>query len=145
MIKAAIRFFVENSLVINALLIFTTAAILFFTISPAENLGSSTLYQYDKLGHFSMFFIWTFLFGLYLISVKKYNVSLIAIFLAGTSFGIAIEVAQELLPFGRNGNIYDAIADALGSLTAVILLYFFKKKYPIENSVTVSQEQNNNI
>lgn len=140
MIKAAIRFFVENRLIINTLLIFTTAGILFFTIMPSENLGSSSLYQYDKLGHFSMFFIWTFLFGLYLISVKRYDVSLIAIFLAGTTFGIAIEVAQELMPYGRNGNVHDAIADTLGSLAAVILLYFFKKKYRIENSVSLKSK-----
>ncbi|MCC5943182.1 MAG: VanZ family protein [Balneolaceae bacterium] len=140
MIKTAVRLFVENRLIVNLLLFFTTAAILFFTLMPSENLGSSSLYQYDKLGHFSMFFVWTFLFGLYLISVKKYNVSLIAIFIAGTSFGIMIEVAQEVLPYGRNGNMYDALADALGSLTAVILLAIFKRRYPFENSVSVNKE-----
>ncbi len=82
-----------------------------------------------------MFFIWTFLLGLYLISIKKYNVSLIAIFIAGTLFGISIEIAQEMLPYGRNGNLYDAIADALGSLSAVLLLAFLKKNYRIEDSI----------
>ncbi len=140
MIKTTIRFFVENRFVINLLLILTTAAILFFTMLPSESLGSSSLYQYDKVGHFMMFFTWTFLFGLYLISVRKYNVSLLAIFIAGTLFGILIEVAQELLPYGRNGNMYDALADALGSLTAVILLAIFRAKYPFENSVSLKKK-----
>ena len=140
MIKTTIRYFVENRFVINLLLILTTAAILFFTMLPSESLGSSSLYQYDKVGHFMMFFTWTFLFGLYLISVRKYNVSLLAIFIAGTLFGILIEVAQELLPYGRNGNMYDALADALGSLTAVILLAIFRAKYPFENSVSLKKK-----
>ena len=140
MIKTTIRIFVENRFVINLLLILTTAAILFFTMLPSESLGSSSLYQYDKVGHFMMFFTWTFLFGLYLISVRKYNVSLLAIFIAGTLFGILIEVAQELLPYGRNGNMYDALADALGSLTAVILLAIFRAKYPFENSVSLKKK-----
>lgn len=145
MIKSILRFLLENKLIISVLLFFTTAAILFLTMAPSDKLGTSSLYQYDRLGHFSMFFVWTFLFGLYLMAVKKFNVSLIAIFIAGTTFGISIEILQEVLPFGRNGNMYDAVADAIGSLTAVSLLFPFKKYFTVEKSETFKKKQIDNI
>src|SRR6056297_1917927 len=80
----------------------TTIGIVILTLMPPENLGASKLFQYDKLGHFFIFFM------------------------AGSFFGISIEILQHLTPFGRSANFIDAAADIAGSLAAVLLLKYLQ-------------------
>lgn len=129
MIGKSIIFLTRNRFLITALLIAVTLAILLLTMLPSNKLGNSPVYQYDKLGHFGLFFIWTFIFGLFNFSRKNFHTRLLTIFLIGSAFGILIEIAQGVLPYGRNASIYDAIADVAGSLTATIFLFFIKKTY----------------
>jgi VanZ family protein len=127
MIDKLIQFFIRNKVAIYILLIFTTIAILLLTLMPPDNLGSHRIFRYDKLGHFMMFFCWTFAYGLFSFAKKgPEKTRILTIFFIGSLFGVTIEIAQEFMPYGRSGNINDAIADILGSMSAAILLKFIK-------------------
>lgn len=127
MIDKLILLFIKNKGVIYTLFALITIAILLLTLMPPDNLGSHRIFRYDKLGHFMMFFCWTLAYGLFSFAKKgPQKTRIIAIFFIGSLFGITIEVVQELMPYGRSGDLYDAIADILGSLTAAIILRFIK-------------------
>lgn len=130
MIDSLLSFLFHRRTLITTLLIFSTAAILYITLMPSDKIGSHSIYQYDKAGHFLLFFGWTFLFGLLLISVKEVNANLFLIFLTGASFGIMIELMQAWLPFGRSADLYDAVADVLGALSATLLLMMVRQRIP---------------
>ncbi len=129
MIGKSIFFLVRNRKLITVILIIVTLAILALTMLPSNKLGDHQIYEYDKLGHFGLFFIWTFVFGIYNFARKNFNARLLTIFLAGSVFGILIEVFQGILPYGRNASVYDALADIAGSFTATILLFGIKQRY----------------
>jgi VanZ family protein len=129
MIGKFVLFLLRNRLVITILLLFATVIILYLTMVPADRLGNSQIYEYDKLGHFGLFFIWTFIFGLYKFSSKNFETKLIFIFIAGSLFGVLVEVMQEILPYGRQGDVHDALADIAGSFSATLLLFGIKKRY----------------
>lgn len=95
---------------------------------PPDRLGSSDLYKYDLAGHFLIFLAWTFLLGLIIIAFQKKQVSLIFIFLLGSFFGVAIEIAQHLAPINRTADLYDALADITGSALAVGILKLLQTK-----------------
>ena len=129
MIRKMIIFLLKNKLLITSLLVIATAGILLITLIPSEHLGESDIYQYDKFGHFFLFFLWTLVFGFYSFAKNLSNSNLLIIFAVSAGFGIGIEILQEILPYGRNGNIYDALADIAGSLIATITLYIIKSRY----------------
>lgn len=140
MIKAILQFFLKNRLLIGFLLVASTMVIIFLTLFPSDKIGSSKLYQYDKLGHFGLFFSWTFLFGLLMISLKHLEASLVWIFITGSLFGLFIEFMQGALPFDRTPSFGDSIADIIGTFLATILLMLIKKRYLIRGE-RVSQKK----
>tara|TARA_R100001143_G_scaffold44720_1_gene40096 strand:+ start:10238 stop:10660 length:423 start_codon:yes stop_codon:yes gene_type:complete len=140
MIKALLQFFLKNRMLIALLLVTSTMVIIFLTLFPSDKIGSSSLYQYDKLGHFGLFFSWTFLFGLLIISLKNMAASLPLIFIVGSLFGVFIEIMQGALPIDRTPSFGDLIADIIGTLFATILLLLIKKRYLIRGE-RVSQKK----
>lgn len=129
MIDRVILFCLKNRQVINILLVLTTLLILTLTMLPPDKLGESEVYDYDKLGHFLIFFGWTLLFGLYMFTKKKTETKFVLIFIGGCVFGVAIEIFQEILPIDRDMDIYDALTDILASFTAMLLLFLVKRRY----------------
>ncbi|PKD45292.1 VanZ family protein [Rhodohalobacter barkolensis] len=129
MIKKILTFLFQNRRLIYGLFFLITISILALTLLPPENLGSNRLFQYDKVGHFMMFFSWTLVFGLLYISIKKEKSNLIIVFFAGAFFGIIVEILQVVLPFGRSLEFYDAIADILGTFSATFMLMLIKRNY----------------
>lgn len=130
MIDTILSFLFHRRTLIATLLIASTAVILYLTLMPSHKIGSHSIYQYDKLGHFLLFFGWTFLFGLLMISTKEVHANLLLIFIAGALFGILIELMQGWLPFGRTADIQDAIADVLGALVATLVLRIVRRRVP---------------
>jgi VanZ family protein len=130
MIKTFIQYLVKHKLLVYFLFAVVTLAIFMITLAPSEYLGRSRIYQYDKLGHFALFFSWTFFYGFLSFTRRGADrTNILAIFLVGSFFGIGIEVLQWLMPFDRSLDVYDAVADVLGSLTAATLLKIVKVKY----------------
>lgn len=75
-----------------------------------------------------MFFTWTFLFGLMrMFKTHKKPSPLILLFI-GFFFGVLIEILQHYLPINRSSEVYDLIANALGSITAIPAITVFYKK-----------------
>lgn len=83
---------------------------------PGKNIPAAPLVGFDKIVHIGMFFIWI---NLWLLKAPNKRIVLIAL---GMAFGIAIEYYQQLLPFDRSFDWWDALADAVG----ILLGYFFK-------------------
>lgn len=107
-------------------LITCTVFILGGTLFPSEQDIPQGFWDNDKLVHFLAFLIWTFLFGLYRLYKKDYK--LYPVFIAGLVFGALIELLQHLLPIHRSAELFDFIADGLGSGVAVILLLVIQKR-----------------
>lgn len=95
---------------------------MFGTLFPSDGLSKINLWDYDKVGHFLMFLVWTFLYGLVRAVRKKSAPSLFVVFSLGLFYGLLIEFLQFVLPTNRSPELYDFIADALGSGAAIILL-----------------------
>lgn len=140
MIKYLLQIFLNNKLLTGLILALSTLTILYLTLSPADQIGDFSIYQYDKLGHFVLFFGWTLFFGLLVLSFKETNTNLFFIFGTGSFFGISIEIMQGILPFGRTPDMGDAIADIMGTLCATILLYFIRKHYQILGELIVKKK-----
>src|SRR5690625_2248261 len=71
----------------------------------------------DKVIHFTLFFIFTFLFILSDFIRNKKIVLIISILL-----GISIEILQYIMDLGRSFELLDIVANALGALTAYYIL-----------------------
>lgn len=127
MIDRIIQIFISNKQISYALFFLTTLAILLLTLMPPDNLGSHSLFRYDKLGHFMMFFCWTLIYGILSFARKgSKKTNLIAIFIVASLFGVTIEFLQRVMPYGRSAGLYDVIADILGSFSATALLKLLK-------------------
>ena len=87
----------------------------------------------DKLIHLAMFAPLSFLsaWGVYRASGR-----LKLSFIFATVFGIIYAISTELLQYfvisGRNGNLYDAIADIVGVFLGLVLFYKLQKGQSIK-------------
>jgi VanZ family protein len=96
-----------------AVFLAAVAVILWLTLAPAHDLPSVNLW--DKAEHAGAFFGLTFL-GVWALPDKRLRVA------AGVlALGIAIEFAQAWMPLGRDGDVKDAVADAIGIAIALPL------------------------
>ena len=129
MIGKFLTFFIKREYIVYILFISCTAVTLALTLSPPSNFQGHSVFQYDKLGHFLMFFGWTLMFGLSWMIRKKNPVSLWIVFFTGLIFGITIEITQGFLPYERHPNPFDVVANGLGSLFAVIILNILQQYY----------------
>jgi len=101
-------------------------------IPEVQNIWS--LLQWDKLVHIFLFSI----FSLFLIndfrkqnkSQLLQNNSVIFALLCGIVLGLTTELIQLSEVFHRNSNIYDFIADIIGTIIGIPMYYLiYKKKY----------------
>ena len=129
MIGKLILFLAERKYIVYSLFVVLTIVTLLLTLLPPDNFQGKALFSYDKVGHFFMFFGWSFLFGFSLMLYNRKDGPLLLIFIAGTLFGLSIEYLQEMMSFGRTASLRDAAADSAGTFTAVLLLWWIKTKY----------------
>jgi VanZ family protein len=99
------------------LVVFSTALILFGTLTPGTKLWESTLWDYDKIGHAGLFFGWTWNVCLMLEHSFKQKAGMMLGVLAAVVFGGLIEVLQATLPINRGADVADLAADILGGVT----------------------------
>ena len=103
-----------------------TILIVVLSLSPIPRaIPNFKFFEMDKLIHLTMYFILILLWGINLISFKF---SLIKILFLTIFFGLLIETLQYLLPFGRNFDLGDIIANSVGAIIGIIILLFYKKK-----------------
>lgn len=60
-------------------------------------------------------------------AVKRFYPEAVAL-LTGTVFGILMEVMQHFVFTGRDGNIYDALANTMGCLFGIMIFKLVKRK-----------------
>jgi VanZ family protein len=84
------------------------AVVLWATLAPTRDLPSVNLW--DKAEHAVAFFGLTFL-GVW--AMPRWRLRVAAAMLA---LGVVIEIAQAVMPLGRDGDIRDAMADSVGIL-----------------------------
>lgn len=115
-----------------------TLTIAFLCLVSFKKLPSFGVKSADKYVHFTFHFVFTILWAMYLIKKesdknKILKTILIKVFLASLVYGILIEIAQSLFTTTRQGDILDVMANATGSIIAVLFLsindfVFYKKK-----------------
>jgi VanZ family protein len=125
--RKIVLFLIRNRLLMNILLAAATLVVMLTTLLPADTVGKSQLFQFDKIGHFLLFFIWTLIFGLYAFSKKDTEAGLVWVLIAGFSFGVIIELLQEFTALGRRMEMGDILLDFLGTIFAVFILLFIKR------------------
>jgi VanZ family protein len=86
----------------------------YMALAPEHDVPGSDL-VWDKLEHASAWTVLTLL-GLLLSTKRRWAIGLFAL-----AFGALIEVLQAVMPFGRDGNVADWIADAVGIAAAYVL------------------------
>lgn len=80
----------------------------------------------DKLVHFTMYFglcFWIFYSTIECRRKHRYAVSL----LASVAYGIVMEVTQEYMAIGRSMDVWDALANATGATSFLLLSVPFDK------------------
>lgn len=123
MITSILDFLHRHRYLLYLCLTILTLLTLSLTLLPPDKISPDTrLFEYDKIGHGLMFGSWTFFLGFTHFVTYRKSLPLLSIFIAGCLFGISVEIMQELLPVNRNADPYDALADFIGCLIAVILL-----------------------
>ena len=120
--RSSIRYIIFPGLI--ALVIFYLTCIIDVDSIPVPE----KVFQYDKLVHFAMFFaLSAAVFVDYYLKHKGkpngYRWLLFGLVIP-VIYGGLIEVAQENF-FARSGDLYDFIADAMGSMSATIVALFY--------------------
>ena len=115
--------------IIIALLIGWTLLTLYLTLLPTKYIGHFQIYHHDKIGHAAMFMGWTYLLGLFLHFKNKLSDKMLLITCgSGILFGGLIEILQYFLPFHRDAQIGDFIADFIGCAIAYYFLLISRKR-----------------
>lgn len=121
--------YLASKKVLVTLLVAWTLMTLYLTLLPTKYIGHFQIYHHDKIGHAGMFLGWSYLMGLFLhYKGKLTNKVLILTCGSGALFGGLVEILQYLMPFHRDAQIGDFIADSIGCTIAFLLLLYTRKK-----------------
>ncbi|MCE7068562.1 VanZ family protein [Dyadobacter sp. CY326] len=89
---------------------FWTFLILVACTWPGKDIPAAPVVGFDKFVHSSLFTVWTILWML------AYPQKAALFVLLGMAYGLGLEFYQQLLPFDRTFDWWDAVADAVGVL-----------------------------
>lgn len=93
---------------------------------PGKDLPEIDIFSFDKIAHFTVFagFGWLWMRALQG-PLPRRTAYVLA---SGLAYAALTEVYQGLLPYDRTPDPLDALANALGLLTAVLLYRVFQRK-----------------
>ena len=115
--------------------VYYTLILVLLSLIPVPDLGLPRfkLLELDKLIHFIMYLIFALIWGLKIenFSERKIEISTYLIL-----FGLGLEILQHVLPFGRYFDLGDFVANSIGVLFGVFILYYLKKK------ITLAADEN---
>lgn len=93
---------------------------------PGTSVPDLTLFSFDKLGHFGMFFIGAVLW------LRAWPEQLGRVFAFGLAFSVGTELFQGLAPFlGRSADPFDVIADVIGLVAGLGLALWLGRRQPV--------------
>lgn len=86
---------------------------------PGQDLPDIEFFSVDKVAHFSVFtgFGWLWMYA----SRAPLRTRVIRVLAAGIAYGILTEIYQGSLPWDRTPDVYDALADAAGTIAGVLV------------------------
>lgn len=95
---------------------------------PGKDLPGAPVAGFDKIVHSGLFTVWTIL-ALIIFPQKSRLVVVL-----GMAYGLGLEFYQQLLPFDRTFDWWDAVADAVGvvigySVTNLLLKNYLQRLY----------------
>lgn len=115
----------------TAMLVVASAAIIYGTLFPAEMIVKSELWSFDKVIHMVGFGGLTALIWLHLKRIGSSGRPLdVWALVWGIGAGALIELLQYLMPVNRSAEWGDLLADAVGSILAVVILRVFRFDRP---------------
>ena len=110
--------------------------ILVLSLMPggAGNMMLFGIPHFDKVGHFGMYAVWTFLFFRALSFHPEMSAgrSFWTSVLLGVLTGVALEYGQMFMHQGRSFEVADMIANALGAGVGTLTAYYFLNKKSLE-------------
>jgi VanZ family protein len=113
----------------NIFSILVALLLLYLSLANPENFAESELTRvknFDKIVHFGMYFL---MMSVIIIEHRK-NISnpinLLLLALIPLSYGVLMEILQLTLTSTRSGDFYDALFNAAGTLTSVLLWFLIK-------------------
>lgn len=94
------------------------------SLMPSSGVPKVEIKHLDKLVHFTMYFILSIIYSLALsFKYKKQHFKRwVYPFLLALSFGMLIEIAQEWFTSTRNFDIFDILANGIGSFFGILIL-----------------------
>ncbi len=118
----------------NYLAVIWSLMILIIVFIPGDKIPIQSdwvdLFQIDKVIHILLFAPFSFIWLLkYQLSKSLNSKTIYIILLFGILLAFLTEVIQYYFIRGRNGNIYDAIADILGVFLGLIVFKEIRKKH----------------
>ena len=104
-----------------------TSILIILSLVPVTDLGLPRfkLLEFDKLIHFIMYLIFAVIWGLKIENFFERKMEISAYLIL---FGLGLEILQHVLPFGRYFDLGDFVANSIGVLFGVFILYYLKKK-----------------
>ncbi|WP_353719533.1 VanZ family protein [Dyadobacter sp. 676] len=104
MLQSTIRLIVRH----QWLIWFWSLLILVACTWPGKDLPAAPVLGFDKIVHSGLFTVWTILALIIYPEKSRLVVAL------GLAYGLGLEFYQQLLPFDRTFDWWDAVADAVG-------------------------------
>ena len=116
----------DNKL-ISQIAVYYTLILIILSLVPIPDLGLPRfkLLEFDKLIHFIMYLIFALIWGLKIENFLERKMEISAYLIL---FGLGLEILQHVLPFGRYFDMGDFLANSIGVLFGVFILYYLKKK-----------------
>ena len=112
---------------ISLITVYYTLILIILSLVPVPDLGLPRfkLLELDKLIHFIMYLIFAMIWGLKVENFLERKMEISAYLIL---FGLVLEILQHVLPFGRYFDLGDFVANSIGVLFGVFILYYLKKK-----------------
>ena len=112
---------------ISQIAVYYTLILILFSIVPVPDFGLPRfkLLEFDKLIHFIVYLIFALIWGLKIENFLERKMKISAYLIL---FGLGLEILQHVLPFGRYFDLGDFVANSIGVLFGVFILYYLKKK-----------------
>ena len=101
-------------------------------VAPRPDLPEIDFYiSFDKIVHFMIFILLTMIWSFYFFVRANKTLSLrnvILIALVCIIYGIVIEISQQMLEANRMSDMYDVLANSIGTLVGMLLFLNVKKR-----------------
>jgi len=108
---------------------FWTLLIFFLSFKSPSNFPNITIPNIDKVVHFVFYFVFVFLWYRFLFFIKKTKmIHLFLLVVVAIMIGIMIEFGQGYFTITRQADVFDVVANSLGSIMGVLISFIFLNK-----------------